>query len=297
MLGIQSMIAFTDTVRYGGFTAASRETGLSPSALAKSVARLEQSLGLKLFYRTTRQVRLTPDGERLYERCQRVLAELEDLQTEATSARGDPAGVLRMDLPVYYGKHFVLPVLAALQSRYPRLELDLRYSDVFTDLVHNRIDLAVRIGTLDDSTLIARQLGEQQLVLCASRQYLEQWGRPDTLEALAGHGAIVFRLPTTGRDRPWQFRQRGRPVEYRPQRRVRINDTEALLHALLLGMGICQVPDYLVAAALADGRLVELLPSLRPKPLPINIVYPAGRLLSGRVRVAMEALDSLRQRH
>lgn len=296
MLGIQSMLAFTDTVRYGGFTAASRETGLSPSALAKSVARLEESLGLKLFHRTTRQVRLTPDGERLYERCQRVLAELEDLQAEASSARGDPAGMLRMDLPVYYGKHVVLPVLAALQARHPRLELDLRYSDVFTDLVRNRIDLAVRIGTLDDSTLIARQIGEQHLVLCASREYLELSGQPDTLEALAEHRAIVFRLPTTGRDRPWQFRQRGRPVEYRPKSRVRINDTEALLHALLLGMGICQVPDYLVAAALAEGRLVELLPSLRPKPLPINIVYPAGRLLPGRVRVAIEALDSLRSR-
>jgi DNA-binding transcriptional LysR family regulator len=296
MHGLQPLIAFADTARHGGFAAAARETGVAPSTLAKAVARLELTLGVKLFHRTTRQVRLTPDGERLFQRCERVLSELEELQSEASGARGEPAGLLRIDMPVYYGRHFVMPLLARLQERHPQLLLDLRMSDGFSDLVRDRIDLAVRISRLADSTLVARQVGKQHLVLCASRQYLARRGTPRKLEDLAAHDAIVFRLPTIGRDRPWQFRQRGSDVELRPQPRARINDTEGLLQALLLGLGICQVPDNLVARALQTGHLIELLPSFRPEPIPISIVYPSGRLMPSRVRAAVAALEGLRAR-
>lgn len=295
MHGLQPLVAFADTARHGGFAAAARETGVSPSTLAKAVARLERTLGVRLFHRTTRQVRLTPDGERLFQRCQRVLTELEDLQAEASGARAEPAGLLRVDVPIYYGKHFVMPLLAQLQARCPKLLLDVRLSDGFSDLVRDRIDLAVRIGRLADSTLVARRIGQQHLVLCASREYLESRGTPRRLEDLDTHDAIVFRLPNSGRDRPWQFRHRGSPLELSPQPRIRINDTEGLLHGLLLGQGVCQVPDYLVAAAVTEGRLVELLPSFRPAPLPINIVHPAGRLMPSRVRAAVAAIEALRK--
>lgn len=294
MQGLQPLIAFADTARHGGFAAAAREAGVAPSTLAKAVARLERSLGVKLFHRTTRQVRLTPDGERLYLRCQRVLVELEELQAEASGARAEPSGLLRVDMPIFYGKLRVMPLLARLQQQYPQLQLDLRLADSFSDLVRDRLDLAVRIGTLADSTLVARQMGVQHLVLCASADYVERRGAPQRLEDLPAHDAIVFRLPTIGRDRPWQFRQRGKPVEVKPQPRTRVNDTEGLLQALLLGMGICQVPDYLVAPAIADGRLVELLPRFRPRPLPISIVYPSGRLMPSRLRAAVKALEALR---
>lgn len=294
MHGLQPLVAFADTARYGGFAAAARETGVAPSSLAKAVARLERQLGVKLFHRTTRQVRLTPDGERLFQRCQRVLAELEQLQAEASGARAEPAGPLRVEMPVFFGRRHVMPLLASLQVRHPQLVLDLRFSDGFTDLVRDRIDLAVRIGTLADSTLVARQVGLQHLVLCAGRDYLARRGTPRRLEDLERHDAIVFRLPSSGRDRPWQFRQRGKPIEIRPVPRVRINDTEALLEGLLLGLGVCQVPDNLVGEALADGRLVELMPTFRPRPLPINLLYPSGRLLPLRVRTAIDALESLK---
>lgn len=295
MQGLQPLIAFADTARHGGFAAAARETGVAPSTLAKSVGRLEQSLGVKLFHRTTRQVRLTPDGERLYQRCQRVLIELEDLQAEASGARTEPAGLLRIDMPIYYGRHFVMPILARLQARHPQLVLDLRLSDTFSDLLRDRIDLSVRIARLADSTLVARQVDEQHLVLCASRRYLERRGTPRRLEDLAAHDAIVFRLPNSGRDRPWQFRQRGRAVELQAVPRARINDTDGLLHGLLLDLGICQVPAYLVEAAIARGQLVELLPAFRPRPLPVNLVYPSGRLMPARLRAAVEALTALRE--
>ncbi|MBL8349429.1 MAG: LysR family transcriptional regulator [Burkholderiaceae bacterium] len=296
MQGLQQFIAFAETAKHGSFAAAARELGLAPSTLAKAVARLEAGLGVKLFHRTTRQVRLTPDGERLFQRCQRVLAEVEDLQAEAAGTRKAPAGVLRIEMPVFYGKRFVLPLLADLLRRHPALCLDARLSDVQTDLVRDNIDLAVRIGQLRDSTLVARRVDRQGLCLCASPGYLAARGTPQRIEDLAGHAAVVFRLPTTGRDRPWQFVQRGTEVSLHPEPQVRVNETEGLLDALRLGLGVGQAPDLLVADELARGGLVELLPSCRPEPMPIHIVYPSGRLLPARVVVAIEALEGLRHR-
>lgn len=296
MQGLQQFMAFAETAKHGNFAAAAREQGLAPSTLAKAVARLEAALGVKLFHRTTRQVRLTPDGERLFLRCQRVLAEVEDLQAEASGTRAAPSGMLRIELPVFYGRRFVMPLLADLVRRHPELRLELRLSDQQADLVRDGIDLAVRIGRLVDSSLVARRVDRQGLVLCASPSYLAVRGTPRRIEDLATQHAIVFRLPSTGRDRPWQFRQRGTALELRPQAHVQVNETEGLLAALKLGLGICQVPDLLVSDELSRGELVELLPSCRPEPMPISIVYPSARLLPARVRVAIEALTALRQR-
>jgi len=294
--GVQQFIAFAETAKHGGFAAAGRELGMTPSTIAKAVGRLEAGLGVRLFHRTTRQVRLTPDGERLYQRCQRVLAEVEELQAEASGTRATVTGTLRIDMPVFYGKHFVLPLLADLMKRHPALRIDARLSDSWVDLLREGSDLAVRIGALRDSTLVARRVDQQSLVLCASRAYLASRGTPRRVEDLASHDAIAFRLPSSGRDRPWQFRQRGVGVEVQPQPRVRVNETEGLVAALRLGMGFCQVPDMLVRDELQRGELIELLPSCRPEPMPIHVVHPAGRLLPARVRVALDALAGLRAR-
>ena len=296
MQGLQQFIAFAETAKHGGFAAAAREQGVAPSTLAKAVARLEAALGVKLFHRTTRQVRLTPDGERLFQRCQRVLAEVEDLRAAASGTRASPSGTLRIDLPVFYGKRFVMPLLAGLQQRHPQLQIDVRLSDAFVDLVRDGIDLAVRIGKLRDSSLVARRVDRQQLLLCASPAYLGARGTPRRVEDLADHAAVVFRLPTSGRDRPWQLRQRGAETALAPRAQLRVDDGEGLVQALKLGMGVCQLPDMMVRDELERGELVELLPSCRPEPMPIHIVYPSGRLLPERVRVALQALDALRQR-
>ncbi|HJV71467.1 LysR family transcriptional regulator [Ideonella sp.] len=296
MQGLQQFIAFAQTARHGGFAAAAREQGVAPSTLAKAVARLEAALGVKLFHRTTRQVTLTPDGERLFERCQRVLAEVESLQAEASGSRLAPAGVLRIDLPVFYGKRFVMPLLAQVMRQYPALHLDIRLTDAQVDLVRDGVDLAVRIGQLRDSTLVARRVDQQGLVLCASAGYLKLRGAPRKVEDLSAHDAVVFRLPSTGRDRPWQFRQRGVMLDFLPQAHMRVNETEGLLEALKLGCGVCQVPDLLVRDELLRGELVELLPGLRPQSMPIHIVYPSSRLLPSRVKVVIDALQALRRR-
>jgi len=296
MQGLQQFVAFAETAKHGGFAAAAREQGVAPSTLAKAVSRLERELGVKLFHRTTRQVRLTPDGERLYERCRRVLTEVEDLRSEATGARSSPTGMLRINLPVFYGKRFVLPLLAGLLRQHPALQLDVRFSDRFADLVLENLDLAVRIGALSDSTLVARRVDSQELVLCATPDYLAARGTPRQIEELSGHDVIAFRVPSTGRQRPWQFRQRGTPIELAPPARLLINDTESLVDAVKLGLGLCQIPDNLIQDQLTRGVLKEVLPSCRPEPMPINVVYPSGRLLPARVRAAIDALDALRKR-
>ena len=294
MKGLQQFVAFAETAKQGNFAVASRELGVAPSTLAKAVARLEEGLGVKLFHRTTRQVRLTPDGERLYQRCQRVLSEVEELQAEASGTRAVASGTLKVDAPIVWGMRRLLPLLGRLVREHPGLQLDVRLNDGYADLVRDGIDLAVRVGRLQDSTLVGRRIDWQSMVLCASPRYIAEHGAPRRLEDLQRHVAVVFRMPTSGRNRPWQFRRRdGEAVDLSPASRIRINDGQGIVVALCEGMGICQLPEYMVADEIRGGRLVELLPSLRPEPLPISLVYPSGRLVPARVRVAIDALTAI----
>lgn len=290
MKGLQPLIAFAETAKHGSFAAAARTLGTVPSTLAKAVARLEMSLGVKLFHRTTRQVSLTPDGERLFQRCQRVLTELEELEADAAGTRAVPAGTLKVDVPIVYGKRVVLPALAELVRQHPDLQLDVRLSDSYADIVRDGIDLAVRVGPLADSSLVARLIDRQELVLCASPHYLQSHGVPRRLDQLQQHAAVLFRQPSSGRSRAWTFRRRGEPLDVDPVSRVRVNDGEGMVEAVLCGLGLCQVPEVMVADLLADGRLVEVLPGLRPEPMPISVVWPSGRSLPARVRAAIDAL-------
>lgn len=296
MQGLQQFLAFARTARHGSFAAAGRDLGVAPSTLAKSVARLESTLGVKLFHRTTRQVTLTTDGERLFRRCERLLAEFEDLQADAAGTRASPSGTVRVDLPVTYGRRVVLPVLAALLREHPALRFEIRMQDAYADLVRDGIDLAVRMGALGDSSLVARRIDTQRLVIVASPAYLEAHGTPRRLEDLDGHRAVVFRLRSSGRNRPWQLRSGGRAIELHPAHAVQIDDTEGLAAAARLGLGLSQLPDNVVQEELVRGELVEVLPRLRPAPMPISAVVPSGRLVPPRVRVVLDALEALRGR-
>ena len=293
MHSLKQLLAFAETAKHRSFARAAHGQGCAPSTLAKSVLRLERSLGVKLFHRTTRQVTLTPDGEQLYARCQRVLAEVEDLRAVAAGTRNQVSGALRIDMPVTYGRRIVLPLLARIAQQHPALEFDLRLSDAQIDIVREGVDLAIRIGEMQDSTLVARRFATQTLKLCASPAYLDRHGRPRTVAELGSHPAIAFRMPGTGRDRPWQFCRRGQLISLPVQSRVRIGDGDAMVQAAINCMGLIQVPDYIAEDALERGDLVELLPTMRPPPMPISAVYPSQRLLPPRVRVVLDALSGL----
>ena len=291
MNNIHQVLAFATAARNGSFAKAARELAQTPSTIAKSIARLEAQLGVKLFHRTTRHVSLTPDGQNLFDQCQRILEEVEVLRTVAAGVRGEPAGTLRIDAPISYGKRVVIPVLARLLERHPQLTIDARLSDRFADIVREGLDAVVRVGELNDSRFVARTIGQQHLVVAASAAYLSRHGTPRTPDELEQHHCVAFRQPSSGRDRPWQFRVDGADVELSPPSRMRIGDGEALIDAATSGLGLVQTPDYMAAEAINTGRLVEVLREFRAPPLPINVVYPSSRMVPPRVRAFIDALS------
>jgi DNA-binding transcriptional LysR family regulator len=293
---VEQFLAFAQAARRGSFAEAARDLGSSPSAVAKSVARLEAGLGVKLFHRTTRRVSLTDDGERLFRRCERVLAEVEDLQAEAAGVRAQPSGTLRIDLPITYGRRIVMPLLARMVHQHPALRLDVRLHDSYADVVREGLDVAVRVGALRDSSLVARRIDSQQLIVVASPQYLDRHGTPGRIEDLARHSAILFRQPSSGRNRPWQLRQGRRQVELHPEHRAQVNDGEGMVAAAVASLGLAQIPDYMATDELARGVLVEVMATHRPAAMPISAVMPSSRLMPPRVKVLLETLEELRHR-
>jgi LysR family transcriptional regulator, regulator for bpeEF and oprC len=288
--GIQQLLAFSETAKRGSFAEASREIGCTPSTLAKAVRRLEQHLGVRLFHRTTRQVTLTDDGERLFGRCQRVLDELESLEQEASGARTSPMGTLRIHMPVILGYAVMLPLLARMLETCPGLAVDARFSDEYVDLVKDGIDVAIRTGALRDSGLVAHALGSQELLLVASPSYLAARGTPRTLAELATHTGVLFRVPSTGRPRPWELRSGGRAKAIVPASRIQVDSGDAIVHAAVLGLGLGQVPHYMTSEAMARGELVEVLRSSRPAAMPIAAVMPSGRMIPARVRALLDLM-------
>jgi len=292
MVGLQTYVAFAETVKHGSFAEAAREMGLSASAVAKGVARLEDDLGLRLLHRTTRKVMLTSDGRDLYERCRRIVDEIEALRDDAAGVRGEPSGTLRLNVPITLGRRVFVPMLAELLRKHPKIALDMGFSDRYADLVRESLDAVVRVGPLADSSLVARPIGEQRLLVCASPDYLKARGIPRTPTDLGTHACLVFRMPTSGRARPWQFRSGRRVFEVTPPLKVSMNDGEALVSAAVEGMGLVQVPDYMAADELGNRRLVEVLAAFRPPPTTISLVYVSKRRVTPRLRALIEAMST-----
>jgi DNA-binding transcriptional LysR family regulator len=245
---------------------------------------------MRLFHRTTRQVTLSQDGEDIHARCQRILEEVESLEATATEARSGTRGTLRIDMPVTYGRQVVLPVLMKVMTRHPALKIDARFSDQVVDIVKEGLDAAVRIGPLADSSLVGREFDQQFIWTYASPVYLARRGEPGSPDELTKHTCLLFRLPSSGRDRPWQFRSGKRNFSLLPESGMRLGDGEALVQAAAAGLGLLQVPTYLAEHEVKRGRLVEILQRYRPAPLPISLVYPSHRHIPMRVRALADAL-------
>ena len=287
---VRLLQAFGEAARRRSFAAAARTLGLTPSAITKSVQRLEQQLGLRLFQRSTRRVALTQEGEALYERCRRVLDELSELAGLAAGAAAAPSGVLRLNVPITYGKKVVLPAVAELVARHPGLRVDVRLSDQFTDVIGSGVDAVVRIGEVADARLVARRIGEQQLVVCASPAYLERKGAPSKPGDIAAHECVVFQMPTSGRYRPWEFLVRGRRLALQAPPIHVVNEGEGLVSAACHGLGLVQVPDLIAAEALHSGALCEVLSPYRPPPMPISVVFATQQHMPARLRLFIDAL-------
>ena len=294
MKNLSQFLNFAAVARHGSFANAARELSLAPSSVAKSIARLEQELGVRLFNRTTRSVHLTAEGQTLFAKCSRLLDEIEALDLRSVSNAAEPSGTIRIGAPIGYGTRVVVPVLAALQRRYPALEIDLRLSDEQVNLVKEGLDAVIRFGTLSDSSMIARQFDLQPLILCASPAYLATNPRIRNVNDLSNHTFVVFRMPTGGRDRPLEFIEGGRSVTISPNSRFRISHGEALVNAAARGAGMVQMPEFMARPLLDSGALQEVLHQFRPKPLPVNVIVPGSRAAPVRVKALVEALMNLR---
>jgi DNA-binding transcriptional LysR family regulator len=263
---------------------------LTRSAVGKSIARLEQRLGTRLFNRTTRRQSLTENGQAYYERCKRALAEIDAAEAALDAGGREPVGRLRVSAPLVFGRHCVAPVLAALVRRHARLDVEISFSDRVVDILQEGFDLAVRIGDLRDSaTLAARRLGVQQFVICASPAYLAQHGSPSAAADFAGHTAIVY--ASGGPEAPWEVRESsGRMQELPIARRLRFDDVQAIADAAVDGCGLARLPRWLAAPHVRAGRLTLLLVNEHTHDSDIHAVWPRTRYLPAKVRVAIDAL-------
>ncbi len=283
---IDAMQAFVAVADLQGFAPAARKLGLSPSGVTRLIAALEDRLGARLLQRTTRQVALTDAGSRYLERVRRILADVEEAEGSVEGERTRPSGRLVVSAPIGFGRLHVSPVMSAFLMRYPEVLGELRLSDRMINLVEEGVDLAIRIGHLADSTLVARHVGEMRRIVVASSGYLTRRGEPKTPAAIASHDTIQFGATAASPD--WRFVEDGREVRVACAPRFTTNSADAAIQYAAQGGGLTRVLAYQAADAIKAGRLQIVLEKFEQPPLPIHIVYPTSRLLSAKVRTFID---------
>lgn len=287
---------FARVVECASFTRAADTLGLPRSSVSSAVQELETRLGTRLLHRTTRKVSPTHDGLAFYERSMRLLEDVDEAESLFRQSATRPSGKLRVDMPGRVGRLIIGPALPEFLDRYPDIEVELGVTDRAVDLIEGNIDCALRVGHLRDSGLIARTVGELQLINVASPGYLSRHGVPRQPTELADHLTVGFVSPTTGRLEDWEWIEHGRRRSRTMRSRVTVNSAEAHIACCLAGIGLIQVPAYDVKAHLSAGGLVEVMPTFRAEPMPVALLYPHRRHLSRRLQVFMDWLEGVVRR-
>lgn len=280
------MALFAQVVDAGGVSAAAKSMGLSKSAVSKQLAALEDRLGARLLNRTTRRMSLTEAGAAFLESCRRVVVLAEEAEAAMGALQVVPRGVLRVNAPMVFGTMHLAPLIPEFLALYPHITLDLVLNDRFVDLLEEGFDVAVRIGRLEDSSLMARRLAPAKRIIAAAPDYLRRMGTPQDLADLSRHQILSYSLVKD----EWSFAENGQVRSVKAESRLRANNGEALLHAALGGAGIVSLPTFIIGDALRQGRLVRILPHLENADLAIHAVWPSGRHLSAKVRAFVDFL-------
>jgi LysR family transcriptional regulator for bpeEF and oprC len=290
---LQAMQVFTRVVDTNSFTRAAETLDLPRASVTTIIQNLEAFLGTRLMHRTTRRLSLTPDGAAYYERCVRILADVEETEASFQSGNKKPHGKLRIDMPGSIGRLLVIPSLSEFHTRYPDIDLQLGLSDRPVDLLQEGVDCVVRVGALQDSSLVARRIGLFEGVTCAAPDYIARAGMPASLDDLENHKAVNYFSSRTGRTLDWAFMVDGKEIEVKMKGIVSVNDADAYVTCGLEGFGLIQPALFMVLPHLRSGQLVEVLPELKPLPMPISAVYPHSRHLSPKVRVFVDWIAEL----
>jgi DNA-binding transcriptional LysR family regulator len=285
------MAVFAKVVESASFAAAARHFGMSPAMVSKHVQALEERLGARLLNRTTRRVGATEVGQDYYERARHILAELEEAEGAAADLQTIPRGRLRVTAPVSFGTHQLAPAIADYLAAYPDVSIDLSLDDPYVDLLERRFDVALRLGQLPDSSLIARKLYSLKTVLCASPAYLEKNGTPQKPSDLAAHNCLIYTYAAP--QNVWNFvDQSGKEEGVRVTGRFQATGGDALRALALKDAGIILMLDYVVVDDLKAGRLIRLLPDYATPETPVHAVYPHSRFLSAKTRTFIDFLAS-----
>ncbi|NII53906.1 LysR family transcriptional regulator [Luteibacter sp. SG786] len=290
---LTGLIAFARAGSLGSYTAAARSLSISPSAVSRSVQRLEQHLGVSLFTRTTRALTLTPEGRDLHERALRLLRDAEDIEQAAKTARAEPAGTLRVAASLPIGVHLIAPALPAFREKHPAVTVDLRLSDQIVDIVEQRIDIAIRIGDLPDSGLLSRKLAPLRLGAYASPGYLAKRGVPSHPDDLQGHDTVTLRYQSTGQFFRWPFRIGGREVEMTPPSGLVADVSDAVMAMLVAGGGIGISASFVAAPYVSRGELVPILTEFAVERNNITVLWPESRRTNPAVRAFLALLQEI----
>lgn len=289
MTNLGDLEIFVRVVSTGSMSAAGRLLGLSPAVVSKRIKRLEERLGTRLLQRTTRQISLTEAGQGFYDRVLGVLAGVEDAEAFASGRSGQVRGTLRISAPTSFGRVHVAPHLKTIMDAHPDITVNLILSDTFVDIVGEGFDLAIRIGELIDSSLVARRLAPVRRILCASADYIEQNGMPETVEDLQRHRC----LPAHNHE-PWKLEGPSGTLSYRAEGRLVTNSSEVVREAVLAGMGIALRSTWDVGPDLKSGRLVQVLPEWEGlRSLAVSAVYPSRQFLPAKVRTFIDYLAGI----
>lgn len=284
----QEMQVFVRVAERSSFTQAADDLQIPRATVTNLVKRMEERLGARLLERTTRTVRLTHDGDAFYQRCVRLIADMEE--AEGSFRHVAPKGLLRVNLQGTLARNFVMPAIGDFVARYPDIELQIGEDDRLVDLVREGIDCVLRAGTLQDSSMIGRRVASMQQTTVASPAYLKRFGTPLGVDALSGHRAVNYLSSASGRVLPMEFTINGQVLELLMESIVSVSGADLYTSAALAGLGLVQVPRYRVAMELAAGTLVPVLENFPPPPMPVSVLYPQNRQLSSRVRVFAEWL-------
>jgi len=296
MEDFSAISSFVRVVEAKSFRAAAAQLGMTPSGVSRAVARLEEHIGVRLLFRSTRALNLTDDGESFYHRCKDILADLGEAVDALGYARIKPRGKLRVAMNVSVGRAGLIPNLADFEERYPEIRLELSMSERNIGLIEEGIDCAIRMGELEDSNLVARKLGSFSNVLCASPGYLARHGTPTCLDDLKRHKCINYVYPTSGRAYQWQFDSPDGPVALDVDAHLLINDGESVIQAAIAGLGIIQVPHWLAAGPIGHGKLQVIMEDTISTGSPVWIVYPQKKHLSARVHAFIDWVQELFRR-
>ncbi len=289
MTNLGDLEVFTRVVSTGSMSAAGRALGFSPAVISKRIKRLEDRLGTRLFQRTTRQISLTEAGQGFYDRVLGIMAGIEEAESFASGRSGQPQGTLRITAPTSFGRMHVAPHLARFIEAHPDLIVNIVLSDEFTDIVAESFDLAIRIGELSDSTLVARKLVPVRRILCASPAYIARYGTPDTIDDLGDH--ICLRQHNQD---IWKLESEAGSMSYKPQGRLITNSSEVVREAVLSGAGIALRSTWDVGSDLKSGKLLQVLPAWEgSRNLFVSALYPSRQFLPAKVRLFIDYLAGL----